>query len=233
MSRSIKYYLSISALLLFLFLAGQTAYAGSNPVLKNGTTGASVTQLQSDLKKLGFMSIEPTGYYGNVTRTAVTRFQKKYGLKSDGIAGSKTLGKISSLRGKSAAVSRGITDTAESMISYAKRFLGVNYVWGGTTPEGFDCSGFIKYVYKHFGISLNRVSSAQAAQGVSVKKSNLLPGDLVFFDTNGGHNHINHVGMYIGGGQFIQASSEQSGVVISSLTDGFYARSFMKAKRVV
>jgi N-acetylmuramoyl-L-alanine amidase len=88
-------------------------------------------------------------------------------------------------------------------------------------------------VFKKFGVVLDRVSSSQATQGAKVKKTELQPGDLVFFDTNGGHNRINHVGMYIGSGNFIQASSDYSEVVISSLEDGFYANTYMTARRVL
>jgi len=131
--------------------------------------------------------------------------------------------------------SRGVGQTSQKIIDYAKKFLGVKYVWGGTTSKGFDCSGFVKYVFGHFGIALNRVSTEQAKQGKAVKKANLQPGDLVFFDTNGGRNRINHVGIYIGGGKFIQSSSASgsSGVVISSITTGFYSRVFMTARRVL
>ena len=117
---------------------------------------------------------------------------------------------------------------------YAKNFLGVKYVWGGMSPKGFDCSGFVKYVYDHFDIMIDRVSTSQASQGVAVSKSNLEPGDLVFFDTNGGHNRINHAGIYIGDGNFIQASSSNSAnkVVISTLNSGFYEDSYMRARRL-
>jgi cell wall-associated NlpC family hydrolase len=118
--------------------------------------------------------------------------------------------------------------------SYAKNFLGVKYVWGGVSPKGFDCSGFVKYVFDHFDINIDRVSSSQAGQGVAVSKSDLKSGDLVFFDTNGGNNRINHVGIYIGDGNFIQASSARSAhkVVISTLNSGFYKDSYMRARRL-
>ena len=103
------------------------------------------------------------------------------------------------------------------------------------SPKGFDCSGFVKYVFDHFGIILNRVSANQAKQGTAVKKADLRVGDLVFFDTDGGHNEINHVGIYIGGGKFIQASSASgsSGVVISDIAEGFYSSAYMSARRVI
>lgn len=123
----------------------------------------------------------------------------------------------------------------EKIIAYAKKFMGVKYVWGGNTPKGFDCSGFVKYVYNNFGIDLNRVAADQAKQGTKVSKSELKEGDLVFFDTNGGLNYINHVGIYIGNGRFIHASSSRSvhKVTITDLNGGFYSKAFMTAKRFI
>ncbi|HEX3031646.1 MAG TPA: C40 family peptidase, partial [Bacillota bacterium] len=131
-------------------------------------------------------------------------------------------------------VSRGgsrATATGEAIVSFAKQFLGVKYVWGGSSPSGFDCSGFVGYVYKNFGYQLNRVSSDQARQGVEVSKGDLKPGDLVFFNTNHG-SRINHSGIYIGGGNFIDASSGQGHVTISPLTSGFYAETYVTARRL-
>lgn len=123
--------------------------------------------------------------------------------------------------------------SGEQIVSYAKKFLGVDYVWGGTSPKGFDCSGFVYYVYKHFGITLERASAEQAKQGTKVSKSNLKVGDLVFFDTNGGKNGINHVGIYIGDGKFIHAESERKGVTITELSESYYSRSYMTARRML
>ncbi len=126
-------------------------------------------------------------------------------------------------------------DLRIKIVEFAKNLQGVKYVYGGTTPKGFDCSGFVKYVYNNFDIKINRVAADQAVQGTSVKKSNLLPGDLVFFDTNGGHNYINHVGIYIGGGNFIHASSGSKAhkVVISELDSSFYKDSYMTGRRFI
>ena len=125
------------------------------------------------------------------------------------------------------------TTQSQELINFAKKFLGVKYVWGGTTPKGFDCSGFVQYVYKKFGFSINRVAADQAKEGIWIGKENLATGDLVFFDTNGGHNYINHVGMYIGDGEFIHASSGGSTVIISDVMKGFYANTYMTAKRIL
>lgn len=129
--------------------------------------------------------------------------------------------------------SRGASRSAENIISYARKFMGVKYVWGGSTPKGFDCSGFVKYVYNHFDIVLSRNSRAQAENGSYVKRADLKPGDLVFFDTDGGNNRINHVGIYIGSGKMIHSSSHYGGVVITDISSGFYSKSYMTARRVL
>lgn len=234
MSRISKFSLCFITLALLSFLFVKPVSAYSNETLKNGTRGDTVSKLQADLKKLGYMSIGPTGYYGDITEAAVKKFQKKYALTQDGIAGIQTLGKIDKLMGRDTVASRGEQKSKrQSVVDYARKFLGIKYVWGGTTKKGFDCSGFVKYVYKNFGINLNRVSSGQAKNGVYIKKASLLLGDLVFFDTNGGKNGINHVGIYIGGGKFIHASSSHKKIVTSNINKGFYSKVYMTARRVL
>jgi len=135
----------------------------------------------------------------------------------------------------SVEVSRGGESLGEQIVDYAKSLLGVRYVYGGTSPEtGFDCSGFTRYVFEGFGISLDRVAADQAKQGDEVTKDRLIPGDLVFSDTNGGNNGINHVGIYIGDGKFINAASGSSSgkVVISSLSSSYWQSTYMTARRV-
>lgn len=227
-----KIFVSLLTVLILVFFSFQTIFGYSGKALESGMEDDSVLSLQKELKALGFFDTDPTGYFGDITKSAVVKFQEKYGLEPDGIAGTATLNKIEALSGRKIPASRG-KSLSLSIVDFARRLTGVNYVWGGTTPKGFDCSGFVRYVFKNFGITLNRVSSDQAKQGSKVKKEDLIPGDLVFFDTNGGHNRINHVGVYIGSGKFIQASSEYSGVVISDITGGFYANTYMTARRVL
>jgi cell wall-associated NlpC family hydrolase len=234
MSQKSKFLVSFVTLLLLTFLSVQTAFAATNATLKKGMEGTAVTELQKDLKTLGFISVNPTGYFGDITKAAVIQFQKKYGLTADGIAGSKTLGKIDSLQGVNTTASRGTFErTGQSVVDFAKRLLGIKYRWGGTTTKGFDCSGFTKYVFSHFGITLNRTSTTQKSNGTYIKKADLLPGDLVLFDTNGGNNRINHVGIYVGSGKFIHASSSHTGVTISDITGGFYSSAYMTARRIL
>lgn len=120
----------------------------------------------------------------------------------------------------------------EAIIAYARNFLGYRYVYGTNGPNTFDCSGFVQYVYKHFGYSLSRSSSTQANDGVAVSKSNLQPGDiLIFRDTS--NSRIGHVGLYIGGGEFIHASNSKTGVIISSLSSASYQKRYVGARRIL
>ncbi len=122
--------------------------------------------------------------------------------------------------------------TGEEIVAYAKQFLGCRYVSGGTSPSGFDCSGFTSYVYKHFGIKINRTSKDQIKNGVAVARSNLQPGDLVVF--NGSSNKtIGHVGIYVGGGNFIHASNPKGGVKIDSLSSSYYNPRYVGARRLI
>ena len=115
---------------------------------------------------------------------------------------------------------------------YAKQCLGVPYVYGGNGPNSFDCSGFTTYVYRHFGYTLNRTATGQLSNGVSVSKSELQPGDLVFFK-DGGSKPVSHVGIYIGGGQFIHASTSTYEVRINDLTSGYYNNVYVYARRIL
>lgn len=114
----------------------------------------------------------------------------------------------------------------KELVAYAKKYLGYKYVRGGSSPKtGFDCSGFTKYVYGHFGYSLNRTSSGQANNGTKVKKSNLKQGDLLIF--------TGHVGIYIGNNKFIHAANPDDGVKITSLSDSYYVRNYIEARRII
>ncbi len=123
----------------------------------------------------------------------------------------------------------------EEIVEYAKTFLGYDYVYGGSSPKtGFDCSGFTSYVYKKFGYTLSRASTAQAKNGVEVSKSELQPGDLLIFK-NQALTRIGHVGIYIGNNKMIHASEPGVGVTITDLdARGYnYNKRFVTARRIV
>lgn len=119
----------------------------------------------------------------------------------------------------------------EGVIGTAMSRMGTRYRWGGTTPAGFDCSGFVGYVYSRNGKRLPRTASEQSKQGQSVGKGNLKKGDLVFFRTTRS-SRVSHVGIYVGEGKFVHASSGGGRVKVSSLSDSYYSKRFAGAKRV-
>ena len=121
------------------------------------------------------------------------------------------------------------SEKGQAIVDEAKKYLGVPYVWGGTTPSGFDCSGLVQYVLKSVGTSIARVTYDQVKEGVPVTKSELSPGDLVFFASNG---DIHHVGIYIGNDEFIHAPRTGDVVKISSLNETYYANEYYGARRV-
>ncbi|MFI3254371.1 MAG: NlpC/P60 family protein [Eubacteriales bacterium] len=121
--------------------------------------------------------------------------------------------------------------SGSAVVDYAMQFLGYRYVYGGSTPSGFDCSGFTQYVYKNFGVTLNRSSRDQVYNGTAVSRSELLPGDLVLFAKGG--STITHVGLYIGNNQFIHASTSTTGVIISDMDSAYYTTGFVCGRRIL
>ncbi len=122
-------------------------------------------------------------------------------------------------------------ELAQAIIDTGKSLIGTPYVWGGTTPKGFDCSGFVQYIFRVNGVNIPRISQSQYAMGTHVSKSELQPGDLVFF-FNTNKNVITHVGVYIGNGQFVHASSYY-GITIGELESSYYRNRFYGATRIL
>lgn len=127
-----------------------------------------------------------------------------------------------------------IPDKAKRIIALAKQKLGERYVWGAIGENGFDCSGLTSYVCKANGIELPRRAIQQSKVGKYVPLDKLQPGDLVFFDTSKQRRgYVNHVGIYIGNGKFIHASSAKKKVIITGLDKPFYAQRFKGGRRIV
>lgn len=122
-----------------------------------------------------------------------------------------------------------VSGGAQQILSFASRFLGTPYVWGGTSPSGFDCSGYVQYVYRNSGISLSRTSEQQFNNGVSVARSELRPGDIVFFHTYS--SGASHVGIYVGNNTMINSSN--GGVSYDDMTDSYWSVRYLGARRVV
>ncbi len=219
---------------------------------KSGSQGSDVVTIQNRLKKLGYFTGNATGYYGSATTASVKAFQSANGLSADGKCGTKTLDKLfsSSAIPKSNANSTPVnpgandgpagntgTELGRQIAEYSKNFLGVPYLLGGNGPKVFDCSGFTKYVYAHFGISIPRTAYTQGYwnKGTKITSISALQiGDLVFFNTMGDSDLCDHAGIYLGNGQIIHASSGSARkVVISNFSQSYYKSNFSWGRRVI
>jgi len=125
------------------------------------------------------------------------------------------------------------TGKGQKIAEYAKTFQGIQYLWAGYSPAGFDCSGYVGYVFNTFAnVKLNRTANDMSCQGSNVSRENMRPGDLIYYDTNGGRSYINHVGIYIGEGKMVHASSSKGMVTTTSIETSYWKDALMKIKRI-
>ncbi len=198
---------------------------GSSSLLKIGSQGENVRVMQAQLKTIGLFNQEPTGYYGTVTEQAVRAFQRQQGLAVDGVAGKQTLDRLSKLAGTPVA-NTGTGFSVMNIVADASELLGIPYVWGGTNTEGFDCSGFIHYVFAKNNIQLARTVAGMWEAGTVVAAPAV--GDIVFFETyTAGPSHA---GIYIGNDQFVH-SGTSTGVAVANLKTKYWSERYLGAKR--
>lgn len=197
--------------------------------LKASMKHQDVTELQEVLQRKGyFNSSHRNPYFGKSTKRAVINFQKKHGLRADGIVGTNTYKALGITKKASSQVKTASTNTSSNLVRVAKKYKGVPYVWGGSTPKGFDCSGYLNYVFsKGAGINLPRTVADIYKQGKKV--SSLQAGDIVFFQTY--KKGASHAGVYLGGNKFIHSSSS-SGVTVSSMNNSYWSKRYLGAKRM-
>lgn len=182
---------------------------------------------QQKLQVLGFSDERPSGRMTEATSSALKSFQKQHKLKADGELNDATYHKLT----WEAFAKEGIPKVkGKEIVSRAAKYKGVPYVFGGTTTKGFDCSGYVQYVFKDCKAKLPRLADEQALQGIFVTQKQLRPGDLVFFTTYAAG--ASHVGIYAGDGQFWSASSSK-GVILSSLKDDYWKQRYYGARRVL
>ena len=185
----------------------------------NGTKGYIAENLLTSTQK-------ETSRSGLTTREQANSNATKTESNSSTTSAVNTTSKSTTTSNTNITESTASSKSGSSVVSYAKQFLGCKYVYGGTSPSGFDCSGFTQYVYKHFGVNLNRTAAAQYSNGKSV--TSLQAGDLVMFGKSG----INHVGIYIGGNTFIHAANKSQGVRTDSMSTGYYKTNYVGARRI-
>ncbi len=196
-------------------------------VYQVGDKGWKIKQAQQYLLKLGFDPDETDGRFTKSTRKAIRKFQKKYKLKETGNLDNAT---YEELKFQVEAKEYGGNVASTRILKTAAQYKGVPYVFGGTTPHGFDCSGYVQYVFAKNGIRLTRTADTQALEGKFVSKKNLKPGDLVFFTTY--EPGASHVGIYAGNNLFWNATSSR-GIMLSNLTDSYWGPRYYTARRIL
>ena len=203
------------------------AVVASADAYQQGDQGTEIAEIQGQLIDLGY-DVIADGEYGPATVDAIRQFQESQGIEPDGLVGPAT---YEALLGRNMPdVSRGSSMIARRIVQSSMQYIGVPYVFGGTTPSGFDCSGYVRYVFAQAGISLPRMADEQYYYGKPISTTDLRAGDLVFFSTY--TYGPSHVGIYLGDGNFINASSSR-GVVIDSLGNSYWSATYIGARRVL
>lgn len=193
----------------------------------NGVTGYIASKYLSDKK------VEVTSRGSNTPRDETEKEEKKEEPKVVDTDSKNNETKKEESNKKEEAPKTSTGKTGADIVSYAKKYLGSRYVSGGASPKtGFDCSGLTYYVYGQNGYSINRTSSSQASNGKKVAKSDLKQGDLVLFKGTSGSS-IGHVGIYVGDNKFIHAANSKKGVITTSLSDSYYSKKYVTARRIV
>ena len=244
-------------MMLALIIISANSLTFAAPTLSKNSTGNDVLTLQKKLYLIGYEITEFDGVFGEETAKAVSEFQKDKNLTVTGVVTSATwrvlkdtkpikgrkLPQITPIKPKPSGgglngslklVPYGETfinaGQGEKIVATGKKYLGVPYVFGGTTPKGFDCSGFLQYVFKENGFNIPRLADEQYKLGKSAKTSQLEAGDLVFFTTY--EPGPSHCGIYVGSGNFMHASSSK-GIRVDSLSNEYWRPRFLGGKKII
>lgn len=213
-----KMFLSTAALLVIVSIFCFNAFAA--------TIGTVRVSTSLNIRQSASTSAPIIGRLYNGTNVYITGSSNGwYQINRNGLVGWVSASYVSTSTTTASKIDKAL-DTAESA-------LGVRYVYGGASMNGFDCSGLTQYAYAAAGVTLPHSSSMQSQMGVAVSRAALQPGDLIFFDTTGSHSAVNHVGIYLGNGQFINAQSGLGKVAVASLSVSYWSNSYLFAKRIV
>ena len=242
----LKILIAVGAVMALTILPGTV---NASPTLSKDARGREVMILQQQLQRIGYEITDLDGEFGDETERAVMEFQRDQELTVTGIVNNATWRALK----KATPGKKKIADElpfekigddklvpfgkvliderqADALIATARQYIGVPYVFGGTTPAGFDCSGFLQYVFKQHGLTIPRLADEQYKLGKAVKMSELRAGDLVFFTTY--EPGASHCGIYIGDGQFLHASSSR-GIRIDRLDNAYWAPRYYGGKHIV
>jgi len=209
-----------------LLLASAGTLTCAEASYHQGDQGQDIAGIQAQLNALGYNAGSADGDFGQATAVAIGKFQRDRGLEVDGVIGMDT---YRAIMGREIAVSRDGSSLVRRVVQAALRYQGVPYVFGGTSPNGFDCSGFTRYIFAQAGINLPRAADEQYEVGQNVSYGQLQSGDLVYFTTY--EPGASHVGIYLGNGQFISATSSR-GIAIARIDSGYWGDRYLGARRV-
>ncbi len=212
---------------LIIALSAVSFTASANGGTSYGIVTASLLNLrQSATTNSSILAQIPNGQYVNI-----------YSLESgwakvsfNGITGYVSLDYIKVMQGEMPSRNTAVSTRGQAIVELAKQYLGTPYVYGGSSPSGFDCSGFVYFLYKSMGVTLNRVAADQMTNGTWVPKNALQPGDIVGFTNRSGY--INHVGIYAGNGMMIHSPQTGDVVKYESIVTGNYAGRLTCGRRI-
>ena len=219
--RKKRFFLSVLSFVMALGLS-----VGASASFERGDDGQEVLSIQKRLVELNYTVSNLDGDFGPETEAAIKKFQADRGLDIDGVIGPETY-KV--LMNKEMPPNRG-SSLAKRVMRTGYSVIGTPYVFGGTSPYGFDCSGFVRYCFSSVGISLPRMADEQFYAGRRISVDQLRPGDLIFFSTY--EAGASHVGIYIGNGNFLHSGSS-TGVTVSSAFTGYWGARYYGACRVL
>ena len=217
-----KKVITLCLTVLFTMFGAVSAFAS----FQRGDDGEEVLAIQKRLVELHYTVGTLDGKFGPDTEKAIKAFQTAQGLEVDGVVGSAT---YKALMNKELPPNRA-QNIVRSILRAAYSVIGTPYVFGGTTPYGFDCSGFTQYAFKRAGVYLPRMADSQYYYGKRLSVSQLRPGDLVFFTTY--EPGASHCGIYVGNGNFIHAGTS-TGVTVASAFTGYWGARYYGACRIV
>ena len=217
-----KKVITLCLTVLFTLMGSVSAFAS----FQRGDDGEEVLAIQKRLVELNYSIGTIDGEFGPATEKAIKAFQSAQGLEVDGIVGSAT---YKALMNKEMPPNRS-QNVVRNILRAAYSVVGTPYVFGGTSPYGFDCSGFTQYAFARAGVHLSRMADEQFYYGKRVSMSQLRAGDLIFYTTY--EPGASHVGIYVGNGNFIHAGCS-TGVTVSSAFTGYWGARYYGACRIL
>ncbi len=217
-----KKVITLCLTVLFTLMGSVSAFAS----FQRGDDGEEVLAIQKRLVELNYSIGTIDGEFGPATEKAIKAFQSAQGLEVDGIVGSAT---YKALMNKEMPPNRS-QNVVRNILRAAYSVIGTPYVFGGTSPYGFDCSGFTQYAFARAGVHLPRMADEQFYYGKRVSMSQLRAGDLIFYTTY--EPGASHVGIYVGNGNFIHAGCS-TGVTVSSAFTGYWGARYYGACRIL